>query len=54
MKVKEFVKLLESHDMNKKICVFNTLSGNRVEVNAEDIDWYISDVVDINLYEVLE
>ena len=54
MKVKEFVKLLESHDMDKEICVFNTISGNRVEVNAEDIDWNISDVLDINLYEVLE
>lgn len=54
MKVKEFVKLLESHDMDKEICVFNTISGNRVVVNEEDIDWNISDVLDINLCEVLE
>ena len=54
MKVKEFVKLLETHDMDKEICVFNTISGNRVKVNAEDIDWNMSDVLDINLYEVLE
>ena len=54
MKVKEFVKLLENHDMDKEICVYNTISGNRVEVNVDDIDWSISDVLDINLFEVLE
>lgn len=54
MKVKEFVELLESQDMDKEIFVFNTISGNRVEVNAEDIDWNISDVLYINLLEVLE
>lgn len=54
MKVKEFVKLLESYDMDKEICVYNTISGNRVVVNVDDIDWNISGVLDINLCEVLE
>lgn len=54
MKVKEFVDLLESKDMDKKICVYNTISGNRVLVSVDDIDWNIDDVLDINLSEVLE
>ena len=54
MKVKEFVKLLESQDMDKEICVYNTISGNRVLVSFDDIDWNISDTLDINLREVLE
>lgn len=53
MKVKEFVELLESKDMDKDICVYNTISGNRVLVSADDIDWNIEDVLDINLSEVL-
>lgn len=54
MKVKEFIDLLESQDMNKEICVYNTISGNRILVSADDIDWNIEDVLDINLSEVLE
>lgn len=54
MKVKEFIKLLESQDMDKEIFVYNTISGNRVKVNVDDIDWNIDDVLDINLIEVLE
>lgn len=54
MKVKEFIELLESQDMDKDICVFNTISGNRVLVSLDDIDWNIDGVLDINLREVLE
>ena len=54
MKVKDFVKLLESEDMDKEICVYNTISGNRVMVNVDDIDWNIDGILDINLSEVLE
>lgn len=54
MKVKEFIELLESKDMDKEICVYNTISGNRVLVSSDDIDWNIEDVLDINLSEVLE
>lgn len=53
MKVKELIELLESQDMDKELCVFNTISGNRVLVSADDIDWGIEDVLDINLSEVL-
>lgn len=54
MKVRELIELLESQDMNKELCVYNTISGNRVPVSANDIDWAIDDVLDINLSEVLE
>lgn len=54
MKVKEFVELLEGQDMDKEICVYNTISGNRVLVSLDDIDWNIDDTLDINLSEVLE
>lgn len=54
MKVKEFIELLESQDMEKDICVFNTISGNRFPVSIDDIDWNIDNVLDINLSEVLE
>lgn len=54
MKVKELIKLLEQKDMEKDICVFNTISGNRVPVSIDDIDWNIDGVLDINLSEVLE
>ena len=54
MKVKEFIELLESQNMDKELCVFNTISGNRVSVFADDIDWAIDNVLDINLREVLE
>lgn len=54
MKVKEFVELIESQDMDKDICVFNTITGNRVSISSDDIDWNIDGVLDINLREVLE
>lgn len=54
MKVKEFIELLESQDMDKELCLYNTLSGNRVSVSSDDIDWAIDDVLDINLRKVLE
>lgn len=53
MKVKEFIELLESQDMDKELCVYNTISDNRVLVSVDDIDWCI-DTIDINLSEVLE
>ena len=53
MKVKEFIELLESQDMDKDLCVYNTISGNRVSISVDDIDWYM-DTIDINLSEVLE
>lgn len=34
--------------------VFDTISGNRVPISIDDIDWNIDDVLDINLSEVLE
>lgn len=54
MKVKEFVELLESQDMDKEIRVYNTITGNSVLVSLDDIDWNIDGVLDINLREVLE
>lgn len=54
MKVKEFVELLESQDMDKEIRVYNTITGNSVLVSSDDIDWNIDGVLDINLTEVLE
>lgn len=54
MKVKEFIELLESQDMDKEICVYNSITSNRVLVSSDDIDWNIDGVLDINLSEVLE
>lgn len=54
MKVKEFIELLESQDMDKEICVYNSITGNRVLVSSDDIDWNIDGALDINLSEVLE
>lgn len=54
MKVKEFVELLESHDMDKDKCVYIAISDNRVLVFSDDIDWNIDGVLDINLRGVLE
>lgn len=53
MKVKEFIELLESQDMDKDLCVYNTISGNRVSISVDDIDWCMY-TIDINLSEVLE
>lgn len=53
MKVKEFVELLETQDMDKELCAYNTVSGNRIPISVDDIDWCI-DTIDINLSEVLE
>lgn len=52
--VKEFIKLLDRKDINKVICVFNTISGNRIPVTIDDIDWDIDGILDINLSTVLE
>lgn len=54
MKLKDFIKLLEEQDMNKELCLYNTISGNRVPVSMDDIDWSMNDTIDIELREVLE
>ena len=38
MKVKEFIKLLEAQDLNKELCVYNTVTENRVPISVDDID----------------
>ncbi len=53
MKVKEFIEILEGQDMDKELCLYNTISGNRVPVSADDIDSCMY-TLDINLSEVLK
>lgn len=51
MKVKEFLDLFIKDDYDKEICIYLLDKGERIIINEYDIDFDVTDTVDINVKE---
>ena len=51
MKVKEFLDLFTQEDYDKEMCLYLLKTGERIIIDKYDIDFDVTDTVDINVKE---